>query len=96
MNQVNKRSHINRDCIKAMLPSILLYALEETVVVQITIKIAVVLGEFADAIFALNLSWGMENLYWKIYTNLCFVFWQPCLSFRSSVLSGKNLCLITH
>lgn len=42
----------------AMMPSILLYALQETIVVQITVKIAVVLGEFADAIFALNLSWG--------------------------------------
>lgn len=74
----------------AMLPSILLYALQETLVVQITVKIAVVLGEFADAIFALNLSWGMENLYKLVLCLLATVFFIPFIGLVSEKLMFDN------
>lgn len=90
MNQSNKRSLINRDCIMAMLPSILLYVLQETIVVQITVKIAVVLGEFADAIFALNLSWGMENLYKLVLCLLATVFFIPLIGLVSEKFMFDN------
>lgn len=74
----------------AMLPSILLYVLQETIVVQITVKIAVVLGEFADAIFALNLSWGMENLYKLVLCLLATVFFIPLIGLVSEKLMFDN------
>ena len=90
MNQSSKRSLINRDCIMAMLPSILLYALQETLVVQITVKIAVVMGEFADAVFALDLSWGMENLYKLVICLLATVFFIPLIGLVSEKLMFDN------
>lgn len=74
----------------AMMPSILLYALQETIVVQITVKIAVVLGEFADAIFALNLSWGMENIYKLVFCLLATVFFIPLIGLVSEKLMFDN------
>lgn len=90
MNQSSKRSLINRDCIMAMLPSILLYVLQETLVVQITVKIAVVMGEFADAVFALDLSWGMENLYKLVICLLVTVFFIPLIGLVSEKLMFDN------
>lgn len=90
MNQSSKRSLINRDCIMAMLPSILLYALQETLVVQITVKIAVVMGEFADAVFALDLSWGMENLYKLVICLLATVFFIPLIGLISEKFMFDN------
>ena len=74
----------------AMMPFILLYVLQETIVVQITVKIAVVLGEFADAIFALNLSWGMENIYKLVFCLLATVFFIPLIGLVSEKLMFDN------
>jgi len=90
MNRSNKKLLINLDCIMAMMPSILLYALQETIIIQITVKIAIVLSEFADAIFELNLSWGMENLYNLVFCLLANVFFIPLIGLVSEKIMFDN------
>ena len=56
---------IKNDCRKAMLPSTLIYAVQESVTALLHVAMAGVLGEFADAVFRLDVSYGMTNL-WKL------------------------------
>ena len=67
---------IKNDCRKAMLPSTLIYAVQESVTALLNVAMAGVLGEFADAVFRLDVSYGMTNL-WKLLICLGILFSIP-------------------
>lgn len=62
MRKRNLPKLIFGDCARAMCPAMITYILKDTVLAQITIIIADVLGQFADAIFKSNASLSEENL----------------------------------
>ncbi len=71
---------IRGDCARAMYPAMVTYILKDTVLAQITIIIAGVLGQFADAIFSSNVSLGVENLFKIIACLLASIFFIPLIN----------------
>lgn len=81
---------ILRDCTRAMLPSIIIYIIRDSLVAQLTIIIADVLGKFADAIFDSNLSWGLENLHKIILCLIASIFIIPLIGLLGEKLMFSN------
>lgn len=59
------RKAIYLDCRTAMTPAVVFYALEEVGTVLLAVYTASILGAFADNIFSLDLSYGLDN-FWKL------------------------------
>lgn len=78
------------DCRKAMMPSTFFYSLEDCITGLLAVYTANVLGEFADAVFRLDLRFGLANV-WKLL--LCIgitVLIIPAIGLVGEVLMFSN------
>lgn len=89
-----KREHelkkkIYGDCQKAMMPALILYTLSAFLGGLLSVYTASVLGEFADAVFDLNLSYGISN-FWKLLISIGIsLLVVPLLDLMGEVLMFK-------
>lgn len=88
-NNLIKKS-IYRDCMKAMLPSTIFYSVQEIIISSLSVYMAQILGEFADAIFNLNLSYGLNNI-WKLLLGIGIsVLFIPVIGLIGEVIMLHN------
>ena len=85
---------IYRDCEKAMRVSTLVYIVSETLEGFLTVFTAKILGNFADAIFNVNISLGMEYITELILCIASTVLLVPSIGLLGGILMLKNS--LTH
>ncbi len=78
MKKDSLKKKISADCRKAMLPALIAYSSEGVVSALVGVYTADVLGAFADAVFNLDISFGMTNL-WKLVSALVISLVFPAL-----------------
>lgn len=94
---MNDKNYIHRkiyaDCVRATALPTLLYGLQECLEGILTVLTAGILGQFADAVFKLNFTFGLENL-WKLLACIgVTVLFMPVISFISNYYMIKHAIL---
>lgn len=81
---------IYKDCRKAMMPAVVLYFLRDMAGGLLTVYSAGILGDFADAVLELDLSYGIMN-FWKLLVSIgASVLIVPAVGMLGEVLMFKN------
>lgn len=81
---------IYRDCIKAMSPATFFYSIDNIATEILMVYTAGVLGLFADAVFNLDMSYGIENLWILLLSIGITVFIIPFFGLLGELLMHAN------
>lgn len=87
LKQINcLKRNIYNDCRQAMAPAVICYALNDILGAIIGVYTAVVLGKFADAVFNLDISYGIANFWTLILCLSITVFLIPIFRTLGEIL----------
>ena len=88
MNTYKKR--VVRDCARTVFPSAVFNVLDAVIGALLTVYISSILAKFADAIFAMDITYGMENFGILIICVLISLFVMPLFGTVKEILLFDN------
>ncbi len=78
------------DCLKAMLPNIIIYTFTDLFCSLLTVYTANILGSFADSVFNMDIEQGMSRFWVLLVSLLITVFIVPAVNMGGEVIMFSN------